>query len=196
MITISLYSPEGHHLSPLQIIINCFNSFQIKRLFHLIFLSKLNYLQFYYLSQLIWQSVGIDMKQYEIYDVVYSKSCYPNRINYLVLFSSCVSVNQRLINREMRNRVIGFIIAVICGVLLIILCFCYRQSRCCFRNFRRKVQNRANTTPSTNQTVRTVTGNVQPMTWNSPTERYPSQSQTPPPYYGRQPAYNPGKNYF
>ena len=100
----------------------------------------------------------------------------------------------RLINREMRNRLIGFIIAGICAVILITLCICYHQSRCCFRNVRRKFQNQTHTTPPSNQTVRTVTGNVQPMTCDFPIERYPSQSQTPPPYYDRQPAYNPGKS--
>ena len=98
----------------------------------------------------------------------------------------------------MRNRIIGFIIAAICGVLLIILCIFYRQGKCCFRRFRRKCQYRVHTTPPSNQTetVRTVTESVQPMSWNFPTQSYPSQSQTPPPYYGRQPAYNPGKNDF
>ena len=96
----------------------------------------------------------------------------------------------------MRNKLIGFIIAAICAVLLITLCICYYQSKYCFRNFRRKFQNPTHTTPLSNQTVRIVTGNEQPMTWEFSTQEYPPQSQMQPPYYDQQPAYNPGKNKF
>ena len=94
----------------------------------------------------------------------------------------------------MRNKLIGFIIAAICAVLLITLCIFYYQSKYCFRNLRRKFQNPAHTTPPSNQTVRIVTRNEQPMTWNFSTQEHPSQSQMQPPYDDQQSAYNPGKN--
>ena len=79
-------------------------------------------------------------------------------------------------------------------MLLITLYICYYQSKCCFRHFKRKFQNPAHTTPPSNQTVRIVTGNEQPMTWNFSTQEYSSPSQMQPPYYGQQSAFNPGKN--
>ena len=96
----------------------------------------------------------------------------------------------------MRNKLIGFIIAAICAMLLITLYICYYQSKYCFRHFKRKFQNPAHTTPPSNQTVRIVTGNEQPMTWNFSTQEYSSPSQMQPPYYGQQSAFNPGKNKF
>ena len=104
----------------------------------------------------------------------------------------------------MRNKLIGFIMAIalpICAVLLIITLWilptlCYYEIKYCFRNLRRKFQNLAHTTPPSDQTVRIVTGNEQPMTWNFSTQEHPSQSQMQPPCDDQQSAYiyNPGKN--
>ena len=115
-------------------------------------------------------------------------------------------------------RIIGYIIAALFVVLLITLCICYSQRKCCFRNCGRQSQNPTHTIPPPNQTVTTVTGNpsqpyttnnTQPMTSNYPTQGYPvypSQPQMQPSYpasppgynqyqnYSKQPATNPGEN--
>ena len=88
----------------------------------------------------------------------------------------------------------------ICALLLIItlwICYyCFEKCYYGFRNFRRKFQNLAHTTPPSDQTVRIVTGNEQPMTWNFSTQEHPSQSQMQPLCDDQQSAYiyNPGKN--
>ena len=102
-----------------------------------------------------------------------------------------------LINREMKIKGIGkfiwYIIGAIFFVLLITLWICYNKRKCCLRNHGRQSQDPAHIIRSSNQTVKTVTGNAQPMTPNLPTQGHPSQSQMQSPEYCQQPAYNPGK---
>ena len=100
-------------------------------------------------------------------------------------------------NREMKIKGIGkfiwYIIGAIFFVLLITLWICYNKRKCCLRNHGRQSQDPAHIIRSSNQTVKTVTGNSQPMTPNLPTQGHPSQSQMQSPEYCQQPAYNPGK---
>ena len=104
-------------------------------------------------------------------------------------------------------RIIGYIIAALFVVLLITICICYSQRKCCFRNCGRQSQNPTHTIPSPNQTVTTVTGNpsqpfttynTQPMSSNYPTQAYPAypaQPQVQPSYQASPPGYNQYQNY-
>ena len=104
-------------------------------------------------------------------------------------------------------RIIGYIIGGLFVLLLITLCICYSQRKCCFKSCGRQAQNPTHTIPPPNQTVTTVTGNpaqqyttynTQPMTSNYPTQAYPSypsQPQAQPSYPASPPGYNEFQNY-
>ena len=83
----------------------------------------------------------------------------------------------------MKIEFIEYICAALGTVLSIAFVIAAFVRKCCF-------QNPTYTIRPSNQRVRTITGNAQPMTLYVPTQENLSQFQMQSPYYGQQPAYS------